>query len=842
MLFIILFKRNEKFMIKNTILKISFLLLLANIVSCNFTLQKLEENKDQAIQYVNCKTPVRNMSAKFNDMFFDIQGLDEKSGSQITPRIYFLQDDSTMIYFDHNLSQNDCIKVEAKNDSEYLHISNKFTNQTYQQDYEIKLGNNGISSTGQKCKILSPTKGKVNFTDVVIKVDCKTPVTLKSNLPKQQSIDFSDQNYYLTKPILNAKDDQRSIINPSFEFLSDNPDIGSIDKQTGKLQFHKAGKIKITVNANQAFYTSKPFEYWVEAKKSDIKIQSLEIGQSSILTMGTSEQTIAPNNKTLVRALVYSPNYTPLTKANLTIISATGEQTSMALTCPTNLNSKAFDANHYKLNDTCFAILDTKEELKNLRQNSLLKFEFNNITKYAMPNVSKEFEFKVTMVKGRNSKGEAKIPTEKEVGLRLLQVFPLSKVSVETYPDTVYLTKSESPNSGQSELIIAVKTIESLRNHIDKTRNFYGFIPDDLCHGAVGLGYVGGAIAVGLDIKACQHIAVNQTMMHEIGHNLSLGHAPCGTTEGIIDPFWKLQQEAYSGSSKAFLTEAPLFVQATNEVKSPYNTNLNKGKETDLMAYCEGTRLSNHNYNRVANFMNQKANGAYSYKVGSSEQMLAHKKTKYQRIISGEILYDSDKIILNPIDLSSNQLDESLTLNAFGYMVEIKTAKKTIKYPLQILQLDHSPVMNFKLVLPIEDMQEEIQQISFWQGDKKIPYQMVQEANQQTQAPFTFSKNLESKGENKAESRGVQAYAKVQESQTLDTDKIVDFKNNVIVWDNTKYKFMTSVFINELGKRSLIANQEQGGFFTVKQKLIKGELEIYLSDGINSKAKTIKID
>lgn len=780
----------------------------------------------------SCPTPTKTPNAEYNDLYFDVVGLDEESFSNLEIRIRLLQTDWSNVYSDYSLNKSGCQKFVQNTKEGLIRIANSDPNNKYREDYKLFL-ENPITSTGQKCAIKSPTSGKTNFTDVVVKIDCRTPVVLKSFVPKNQSIDFSEQEYYLALPKAEAEN-AREIKNPSLKFTSSDSSIASVDAKTGKLVFHKVGKVKISLSANPDFYTSEPLEYWVEAKNTDIKIQKLEIGQSSILPIGSSEQIIAPNNKTLIRALVYAPNSATLQTAKLTISSDKGE-TSMALTCPTKLNNKKFAENHYKLSDTCYTILDKLEKLKNLKSDSLLKFEFNGISKYATPKVSKELNFKITLVKGKNFRGEPEIPTHAQVERQLRQVYPLSNVDIKTRSQSVTLDVANN-------LGTALNAIDKLRKQEDTTRHYYGFIKSNACGGTIGLGYVGMPSAVGMDLSSCKHVALEQTMMHELGHNLGLGHAPCGTTQGITDKFWK--SNAYPGSDQAQLTQAPLFLQASNEVKSPNNPNAHQGKETDVMAYCGGTRLSNHNYTRVTNFMQggkiyqasasvltADLASAYEANEQAQPQVLAYEKPKYQRIISGEILYDSNKVILQPIELTSNQLDEVYKLNPFGYKVKITTAKGSFIYPLQMLQIDHSPALRFELILPINDMQDEIQQISFWQGDTIIPHEIEVPNSEEAQAPPAFSQNSTSLRS-----------AKSQRLPTLGKGELANFKYNTIVWNAEKYKFMTSVFIEKTGARYLLTSQAQGGFFTVEQKLQNGRLEIYLSDGINNQLKSIDLN
>lgn len=119
--------------------------------------------------------------------------------------------------------------------------------------------------------------------------------------------------------------------------------------------------------------------------------------------------------------------------------------------------------------------------------------------------------------------------------------------------------------------------IRSLRDVDGSDRYYYGVHQNP--PGAVwgGLGYVGGRAAIGFDASQ----RAWETMAHELGHNFSLVHAPCGGPDGV-DPAFPYPDGGI-GSFGYDLT--------TGTLKTPSNK--------DLMTYCGPEWISDYHYTKV---------------------------------------------------------------------------------------------------------------------------------------------------------------------------------------------------------------------------------------------------
>ncbi len=110
--------------------------------------------------------------------------------------------------------------------------------------------------------------------------------------------------------------------------------------------------------------------------------------------------------------------------------------------------------------------------------------------------------------------------------------------------------------------------------------------------GLAGMGYRPGNAAVGLR-PAHQPGAVRETMVHEIGHNLSLRHAPCGDPSSP-DPNYPYANAAM-GAGNRFIWG---YDAAANRFIDPTPSSVH-----DVMSYCSGDWFSDYNYRLMQVFL-----------------------------------------------------------------------------------------------------------------------------------------------------------------------------------------------------------------------------------------------
>lgn len=120
---------------------------------------------------------------------------------------------------------------------------------------------------------------------------------------------------------------------------------------------------------------------------------------------------------------------------------------------------------------------------------------------------------------------------------------------------------------------------------------YYGFVPKRT-FGLAGIGYRPGNAALGFDLPS-QPLVVKETMVHEVGHNLSLAHAPCGGPAGVDAQY--PYANALLGAGNRFIwgydAEARRFIDPTLT------------DSHDLMSYCNGDWFSDYNYRKIQGYL-----------------------------------------------------------------------------------------------------------------------------------------------------------------------------------------------------------------------------------------------
>lgn len=147
-------------------------------------------------------------------------------------------------------------------------------------------------------------------------------------------------------------------------------------------------------------------------------------------------------------------------------------------------------------------------------------------------------------------------------------VFPLPGIEVEVAPAYTTPIVLDGTDQAWSDL---VAELDARRAAQASTRHWIGAVRST-APGTAGRGRVGGLSLVASDDGG----HYQRIVAHELGHNLGLRHAPCGTEAGV-DPAWPLEP-AYDGAHTGVAGWDPRS-----------DTILDPGATFDLMSYCGGT-------------------------------------------------------------------------------------------------------------------------------------------------------------------------------------------------------------------------------------------------------------
>ena len=229
----------------------------------------------------------------------------------------------------------------------------------------------------------------------------------------------------------------------------------------------------------------------------------------------------------------------------------------------------------------------------------------------ASPGVGKAAKLRIVLVPLSVNGVVAVVPSTAEVHDVFARVYPLASSSIVVTTRTKFVTTGVASVSTAAELSKLLSQLETLRSQEDPDAFYFGMFADTInSSGSAGLGYQGTrgsertspTSAVGSDASrrfnsvdpfALALPAWAPTMLHEIGHNTALEHAPCGNpaTPDASYPYagGVLGANAvYSSLYADDFTVGALSVASTDA-----------GPMTDLMGYCGGTFFSDYNYNRV---------------------------------------------------------------------------------------------------------------------------------------------------------------------------------------------------------------------------------------------------
>ncbi|HQR21233.1 MAG TPA: IPT/TIG domain-containing protein [Burkholderiaceae bacterium] len=180
------------------------------------------------------------------------------------------------------------------------------------------------------------------------------------------------------------------------------------------------------------------------------------------------------------------------------------------------------------------------------------------------------------------------MPTVAAVRDEITRRFPIPAANITVTTRQAYtLTSVTDGLDTSTEWSNALNELNQLRTTeagSNNARFYFGFVRRS-AGSIAGIGYVPGRAAIGWDNSG----GWQRTMSHELGHNLSRPHAPCGSVASP-DPNYP-----YAGG---VLSATPLMdsVPVALDIISPVG-------QTDIMGYCNGNWFSDYNYREMQRYM-----------------------------------------------------------------------------------------------------------------------------------------------------------------------------------------------------------------------------------------------
>jgi hypothetical protein len=344
-------------------------------------------------------------------------------------------------------------------------------------------------------------------------------------------------------------------------------------------------------------------------------------------------------------------------------------------------------------------------------------------------------------------------------------------------------TTSAQWSSAFPKLLNELDDLHLLENASARTY-YYGFVPKRT-FGLAGIGFRPGNAALGFDLPT-QAAVVKETMVHEVGHNLSLAHAPCGNPAGTDPqfPYANAQLGAGSRFIWGYDAEARRFID-------PRPTTVH-----DVMSYCDGDWFSDYNYRRMQAHLTPGDST-----LASTDPTAALDVAQELLMVSGRI--DSGVLELQPLrPLHGTPRPPDAT---GSYLMRITTqAGGVVEVRFAAREIDHLPQQRFGFSIPHPGP---IARIEVLTNGRVLHTREARKRALATAAEGTATPLLQS-----GESAG-----QLQ-----------------VTWDASRYPLLSVTHVG--AKRSVLAMDLQGGSATLPVGALPagGRFEFGLSDGLNS--------
>lgn len=366
---------------------------------------------------------------------------------------------------------------------------------------------------------------------------------------------------------------------------------------------------------------------------------------------------------------------------------------------------------------------------------------------------------------------------------------PVATVSREDHAPYVSRSVTQLPTTSAQwsdafpKLLNELDDLHLLENASSRTY-YYGFVPKRT-FGLAGIGYRPGNAAIGFDLPN-QAVAVKETMVHEVGHNLSLAHAPCGNPAGP-DPQYPYAN-AQLGAGNRFIWG---YDAETRRFIDPRPTTVH-----DVMSYCDGDWFSDYNYRKMQGYLTP------------GDRTLAANDPAAALDVAQELLMVSGRMHNGVIELQPLRPLHGTPRPpdaAGAYLLRITTqAGGVIEVRFGMKEIDHLP---------------QSQRFGF-----SIPHPgAIAKLEVLLDGRVLNTKELRKRAQGAA--------AEVAPTQLLQSSEAAGQLQ--VTWDAARYPFLSVTHVG--AKRSTLALDLQGGSATLPVGALPagGRFEFSLSDGLN---------
>ncbi|MBL8324570.1 MAG: IPT/TIG domain-containing protein [Rubrivivax sp.] len=407
----------------------------------------------------------------------------------------------------------------------------------------------------------------------------------------------------------------------------------------------------------------------------------------------------------------------------------------------------------------------------------------------------------VPLVSGANA---PTLPPAAEVLAEVQRKLPIPAGEISVRVRAPYtLTSVTSGVSESAQWSAALSELERLRDTEAPNDLYYGMVRPMVSAGIAGIGYVNsiGSRSPGLSSLGwdASRTSWRRTMIHELGHNLSRQHAPCGSVSGA--------DSSYPYANGA-LGPTPLFDVLANDVLSPTG-------QSDIMGYCNGSWFSDYNLNGVMRFLEARPQALkdVAAKPGSDTDLI---------VVAGTV-DAAGRVDLAPVrTVRADGRPEAPAAADGKYLLRIVMEDgRTIERRFDLVALDHAPGEGHFL-LRLAHPGGRLASVEV-QGDRRV---MAARAARKTTPAGSVT------GAPAGPTVGPLAAAGPWAEVARQGDALV------LQWDADAKPHATLTLV-VAGQRHVLALDAAGGRWRIAAEAVRelpagGEFEVSLSDGVES--------
>lgn len=328
-------------------------------------------------------------------------------------------------------------------------------------------------------------------------------------------------------------------------------------------------------------------------------VSRIDFVQTYSQSAGAQYQRLVAGKPAVVRAYVLgarggspSPGVTLVVRNGNTVLA------SLPMNGPSVLPDREMP---YSLAQTFSATLIASQVINGL--NVSVEQSGGGVGLSATPQLAGASNMKLTLVPIRTGSQQGSAPATSDVRSALRRTLPLADTAIELSTRGVFSTNVVSSAPVSSEDWSAVLgALDDLREVEAPNRHYFGFVANASNTETAGLAYVNGPgftrsdTGIGLDTS---YFDWENTFIHEMGHNLSREHAPCGSVGADFDTNYPYANGAL-GSVPLYNIESVYLAGYPNSVSGAPGSLIDPAGKNDIMSYCSNADwFSDYNYHGV---------------------------------------------------------------------------------------------------------------------------------------------------------------------------------------------------------------------------------------------------